>query len=97
LPLHDLPCAALAMLESRTQAVHAAASAGPATPGSAPSPSWLQQTAQLLRDALVALAETGSLAAVANRAVASVCSAIASLSALPATQQVRQRPSPAVK
>ena len=90
LPLHELACAALAMVEDRTQGSCTAASADPPASNSASPTPWLQRTAELLRKALVALAETGSLAAVAERAAASVCRAVASMSALPATEQVRR-------
>ena len=89
LSIIKLACAAAALLESRTQAQRAAPTE-PAGPGSDGPPPWLQHTAQLLRQALAVLAETGSLAAIAERVAASVCSAVLSLSALSATQQVNQ-------
>ena len=96
LPVHELACAALAMLETQVRSLCStartdAAAAGAATAGVA-SPAvlgWLQDTLQLLGDIFSSLAEAGELAAIAEPAAAMLCSTIMLLSTLPATQQVR--------
>ena len=96
LPVHELACAALAMLETRVRLLcstaRADAAAGAAAAAAVASPAvqgWLQATLQLLGDMFSFLAEEGTLTAIAEPATASLCSAIVLLSALPATQQVR--------
>ena len=89
LPLHELACAALAMLEARARSLISAAGTDAIATASPQTEGWLQDSIQLLDDVLTALSEAGSLAAVAEPATALLCSTVMSLAALPATHQVR--------
>ena len=89
LPLHELACAALAMLEARARPLRPSPHTNAATATMPLMKGWLLASTHLLGDIFTALSEAGSLAAVAEPATAMLSSTVMSLGALPISQQVR--------